>query len=89
MVKNPRQKPNGPHFAAILFQTRSEWSPGYDRDDSGSSSTVDEIVYFAFPDKETLKEWVIRAANDKKQYFFFEVKKMGEAQLKVDVDLGV
>ena len=73
----------------VLFDSRTEYTPPYDRDDTGSSCEVPVINYFAFPDQATLKEWVLRAAKDKKQFFFFEVKKVGQAELKIDVDLGV
>lgn len=89
MVGKPSEKPTGPHFAAVLFGTRREYTPAYGRDDSGSSHDVPDITYFAFPDQETLKEWVLRAVKDKKQFFFFEVKKLGNAELKIDVDLGM
>ena len=89
MVQKPEQKPKGPHFAAVLFGTRNEYSPPYDSKDSGSSYSVPEIIYFAFPDQETLSEWVLRASKDNKKFFFFEVKQLGEAKLKVSVDLGV
>jgi len=89
MVQKPEQKPKGPHFAAVLFGKRREHQPAYDEHDTASSYEVDDITYFAFPDQETLKEWVLRASKDSKQFFFFEVKKLGEAQLKVNVDLGV
>ena len=88
MVQKPDQKPTGPHFAGILFDSHRE-SSGYREDEGGGSYDVPHVVYFAFPDQETLREWVLRAAKDKKQFFFFEVKKVGEAQLKVDVELGV
>jgi hypothetical protein len=89
MVDRPEKKPKGPHFAAVLFDTRTEWMPAYDSHDSDSSSTVPDIHYFAFPDKETLGEWVLRAARDKKNFFFFEVRQLGNAQLQVSVDLGL
>lgn len=89
MVQDVKNKPVGPHFAAVLFGTRTEHIPAYDRDDSPTSSTVSEITYFAFPDKETLSEWVLRASKENKNFFFFEVKKLGQAQLNVNVDLGV
>ncbi len=85
MVREPNDKPKSPHFAAVMFDSHSEHS-GYEGE---SSYQVPNVVYFAFPDKETLKEWVLRAAKDKKQFFFFEVKKIGEAELKVDVDVGL
>lgn len=87
MVREAKDKPKGPHFAAVLFETRSEWTPGYSASDGGSSSTVPSIVYFAFPDKETLGEWLLRASKESKRFFFFEVTKLGQAQLKVDLDL--
>lgn len=85
MVHEPKQKPVGPHFAGVLFDSHRECS-GYDGD---SSYSVPNTVYFAFPDQDTLKEWVLRAAKAGKQFFFFEVKKLGNAELKVDVDLGM
>ena len=89
MVQKVEQKPKGPHFAAVLFERMNYTTPGYDRDDPSESCHFDHVVYFAFPDQATLKEWVLRAAKDKKQFFFFEVKKLGNAELKIDVDLGV
>jgi hypothetical protein len=85
MVREPKEKPTGPHFAGVLFDSHYEWS-GYEGD---TQHPVPNVVYFAFPDQATLKEWVLRAAKDKKQFFFFEVKKLGNAELKIDVDLGV
>lgn len=85
MVTKPAEKPKGPHFAGVLFDSHYE-SSGYEGD---SSYAVPNVVYFAFPDPTTLKEWVLRAAKDKKNFFFFEVKKLGNAELKIDVDLGV
>lgn len=91
MVRTSKEKPTGSHFAAVLFETKSEWTPPYDHHDNpgGSSSTVPTVTYFAFPDKETLGEWVLRAAKDKKEFFFFEVKKVGQAELKVNIDVSV
>jgi hypothetical protein len=89
MVEKPEQKPVGPHFGAILFGTRTEHIPAYDAYDTPSSSQVPMVTYFAFPDQETLKAWALRAAKDKKQFFFFEVKKVGQAELKINVDLEV
>ena len=85
MVTRPDQRPVGAHFAAVMFETRQE----YDRDDTGSSYTVPAIVYFAFPDQETLSEWTLRAMKDKKKFFFFKVEKLGNAELKVDVDVEI
>lgn len=87
MVQKPEQKPVGPHFAAVLFETRREYTPSYDQNDTPSSYDAPAVVYFAFPDQETLHEWVLRALKDKKKFFFFEVKKLGNAELKIDVDL--
>lgn len=87
MVRESKEQPKGPHFGAVMFGTRNEYTPAYDFHDSGSSHSVPEITYFAFPDKETLREWALRALKDKKKFFFFEVKKIGDAQLNVSVDL--
>jgi len=85
MVEKVEDKPKGPHFASVMFDKHHEHS-GYPED---SGYLVPNVVYFAFPDQETLKEWVLRAMKDKKQFFFFEVKKLGNSELKIDVDLGV
>lgn len=91
MVRSPKQRPIGAHFAAVLFETRNEWTPPYDRYDepTGSSSTIEYVSYFAFPDKQTLSEWVSRAAKNKMQFFCFEVKKIGSVEVKVNVDIEV
>ena len=88
MVEKPEQKPKGPHFAGVMFDTRRV-SDGYSAAEGGGSYDISYVVYFAFPDRETLGEWALRAAKDKKQFFCFEVKKVGDVKLNIDVDLGV
>ncbi len=85
MVREPKDKPKGPHFAGVLFDSHREHS-GYAEE---SSYQVPNVVYFAFPDQDTLKEWALRAAKDKKQFFCFEVKRLGNVALVLDVDLSV
>ncbi len=85
MVKEAKQKPGGPHYAAVLFGTRSEYSPPYDKGDSGYSSQVPEITYFAFLDKNDLTTWVGEASKANKEFFFFHVNKLGEMNIKVSV----
>lgn len=87
MVRDEQTKPKGQHFAAVLLGTRTEHSPGYDRDDVMTSSTVPETTYFAFPDKNTLSAWVLRAHKKDMSFFFFEVKSIGNAVVKVDLDI--
>jgi len=85
MVREPKDMPKGSHYAAVLFGTRTEWTPAYDRHDSDSSCSVPEITYFAFYSLEELETWVAEAAQDKKQFFFYHVPKLGEATIKVSV----
>lgn len=89
MVTKPEEKPNGSHYAAVLFEVMNYSSPGYDQGDPNEQNSFPHVTYFAFPDQETLKEWLLRATKDKKQFFFFEVKKLGNAEFKISVDLGV
>lgn len=89
MVREPKDKPLAPHFAAVLFDTRNEWTPAYDKHNSDSSRTVTELVYFAFPDRELLAMWVGEATAAKKNFYFFHVAKLGEAAVSVQVDVGV
>ena len=88
MVRKVSEKPQGPHFAAVLLEkeTRYETDP-YKGDHNNFQ--VDVVHYFAFPARETLEAWVLRASHAKKEFFFFEVKKLGEVSLRVEVDLGV
>lgn len=81
MVSKENETPKGPHFAAVLFGTRSE----ADSYSGNSYYSVPEITYFAFPTKEVLEAWLISAIKDKKKFFFFEVKKLGEAEVAVKV----
>lgn len=88
MVKKPEQAPKGPHFAAVLFEKEHvrETDP---YNGSNSDRHIDMTTYFAFPDKETLTQWVLRAAKAEKAFFCFEVKKIGGVQIKVNVDVEV
>lgn len=84
MVSKESDKPKGPHFGVVLFGTRNEHD-SY----GGASCSVPDITYFAFPAKEVLEAWLIRAIKDKKKFFFFEVKKLGEAEVAVKIDTGL
>jgi hypothetical protein len=87
MVREPKDKPTKPHFAGVLFDKHYE-SSGYDtRDSNYGSYAVPNVIYFAFPDQETLKQWALRASKDKKEFFCFEVKKLATVELVVNVDL--
>ena len=85
MVKEPKDAPVGAHFGAVLFGTRNQ----VDSYSGNSYYTVPDISYFAFPTQKDLAQWVLEATHDKKNYFFFEVKKLGQATPKVDIDLGL
>jgi hypothetical protein len=85
MVKEEKHKPTGPHYAAILFGTRSEYDPPYDEKDRGSSYTVPEITYFAFKEEQDLKQWIAEATQERYKFFFYRVEKLGE--IKVDINL--
>jgi hypothetical protein len=85
MVEKPEKAPKGPHFGAVLFGTRSE----ADSYSGNSYYDVPTTTYFAFPTREVLEAWIIRALKSKKKFFFFEVKKLGEAEISVKVDTGL
>lgn len=89
MVREEKDKPKGPHFAAVMFDTRSEWTPGYDAGEAVSSSTCSVIHYFAFTIKNDLETWIAEATQAKKQFFFFRVAKVGEAEIRIHVDIGL
>jgi hypothetical protein len=87
MVREAKEKPKVPHYAAVLFDSRTEYTPAYDERDRASSHSVSEIHYFAFTEKKDLEAWLLRAKKENKQFFFFEVKKLGEVAVKVSVDV--
>lgn len=86
MVQKPEEQPKGEHYAAVLFDTRSEYSPPWDKHDTGSSYSVPQTIYFAFLKKEDLEMWVGEASKSNKKFFFFHVTKLGEANLQVKVN---
>lgn len=86
-VSDARDIPTGPHFAGIMLDTRVEITPAQDLYDADTYRRLPDTTYFAFPDKEALQRWVLLALKDKKTVFFFEVKTVGRATLKVDVNL--
>ncbi len=88
MVRQPEDKPVDPHYAAVLFDTRTEYSPAYDSSDYSSASTVHETHYFRFYAREELEMWVAEATRSNKKFFFFHVAKLGEATVKVDIDVS-
>lgn len=89
MVVSEAQRSTTHHFAAVMFETRVEWTPAYDRHDDPQSATVPMTTYFAFPDKDKLIKWVTAATLANKKFFFFEVKKLGVTTVKVDISTDV
>lgn len=91
MVTKPEQAPKGPHFAGILFGTRTEYTPAYDRFDSSTTISCPEITYFCFYALEDLERWVLAVTRSGKSFFFFQVPKLGESKLRIEVhvDAGV
>lgn len=85
MVDSFEKRPTGPHYAAILFETKQEWTPPYDKDDVGSSHSVNCLTYFCFTEEENLKTWVEEATVDNKQFIFYQVSQLGKAQINVSV----
>lgn len=88
-VCSPEKQPTSPHFAAVLFEKRDDWTPPYDQHDprEGTVSTFKYVTYFAFLDKQTLDAWVSCAIKNKMKFFCFEVKKVGLVEVNVGVDV--
>lgn len=84
-VTKRTQIPFAPHYQAMVFTIRSEWTPGYDRDDSGSSSTVPHIETYVFEARADLDSFVSDAATTNTDFVFFHVSAPGKATVKVDV----
>jgi hypothetical protein len=85
IVLKQEQVPKSRHFAAILFDKYTPCS-GYENE-GYQADPRPMTVYFAFPTKELLSQWVLEATQDKKQFFFFEVPKMGEVKISVNLEI--
>lgn len=88
-VVNSKSIPTEPHFGAVLFTQRTEFMPSYDHHGGYDSQQVEASEYFAFPNKELLQQWVTKVEKEGKKFFFFEVKKIGQVTVTVNVDVGV
>lgn len=90
-VKEQKDTPKGAHYAVIVFDTRTEYTPPYDYHDRGeySTSRVPEISYFCFYEREDLQAYIAYITDEKKKFFFFYVPKMGEHKINISVDVDI
>lgn len=88
-LKKRDKMPVGPHFQVLLFTQRNEYSPPYDRHDSGTSYAVDEVRVFVFTKKSDLEMFVDDAARFGANFVFYHVNSLGKATVKVDVETEV
>lgn len=75
------------HMQVLVFTTRSEYSPAYDKHDSDTYTEVPDIQLYAFTEAQLLGDFIIDATKAEVQYAFFEVKKLGTAKINVTVDV--
>lgn len=87
-VKEPKDKPQVPHFAGMVFEKHYEDS-GYSAQEGGGSYQVPHVEYFAFVEKADLERWLASVVQSSKDFFFFRVPKMGEVALQVSVGTEV
>lgn len=87
-VREPKDKPKGPHFAVVVFEKHYEDS-GYSEREGGGSYQVPHVEYFAFTEKGDMERWLASAVQSSKDFFFFRVPKMGEVALQVSVGTEV
>jgi hypothetical protein len=90
-VSKREQVPAEPHYQALVFGTRSEWSPPYDRHDdpSGSSSSVPNVDLYVFKQRKDLELFVDEAARTGASFVFYHVGSLGKATVHVEVKTEV
>lgn len=89
-VSRIEEMPTGSHFAAIIFDTKTTWTPPYDRHDSPDGTTDQECVteHYVFTDEDDLKLFLKMAHDEKKKVVFYHVPKLGSMQVEVNVKLS-
>lgn len=85
----PEEMPTGPHWAALLFGTRSVYQPGYDDRDPGHTSQEDDHQYYVFNDEAELSQFILFCQEEKKKFVFFKVAGIGKAETKVSVTVAI
>jgi hypothetical protein len=83
--------PNVPHFQALVFGTRHEWTPPYGRHDdpSGSTSSLPTVDVYVFKARDELSLFIDEATRTGVSFVFFAVSSLGKATVNVDIDLEV
>jgi glyoxylase-like metal-dependent hydrolase (beta-lactamase superfamily II) len=87
-VKGPVDVPNEPHFAVILYETRSIYHEGDERSRTcpghgypAHTETLDAFEHWVTTEKSYLEEFITeldaRTGYDKKPYVILEVTKKG------------
>lgn len=87
-VKGPNDVPNEPHFAVILYGTRSVHIPGDERSRTNPghgypahTDTFDDIEHWVTTERAHLEAFITeldaRTGSDKKPYVIMEVARKG------------
>jgi hypothetical protein len=89
LVRCDENKPRGQHFAIVVISKDREWSPGWDRDDQGTSTEVKRTAYYWTTNKSAWEaEIKVRTLMPRGEDFFaFEVKGLAQIRTEVEVEL--
>lgn len=83
-LQKPEDVPSGRHWQVTVFGVRSEYTPAYDRFDSGSTTTVPDIKQWAFARREDLERFLQEIVRTDSRFIFFEVPTLGKVQVKIE-----
>lgn len=89
LVDSAELKPTGQHFAIVVIRSDREWTPGYDRDDAGTSTEVKRTDYL-WTTSQKVWEADIKARSlwpRGEDFFAFEVKGLAKIKTEVEVEL--
>lgn len=71
-ISHIKEVPPTAHFAALV-DTSMRYDDGYGDSHNASYSTLNYVEYIAFSSEQELKEWIIKAQQDKKVFKIISV----------------
>ena len=80
--------PTEPHFQILVSEPKQVYTPGWDANDSGYTSSVEHISVYAFKNRSDLDEAVTRLLKDNSKFVFHSVGSAGRAIVNTIVELN-
>ena len=87
-VTNRDDLPKGPHYQALVFNTRIEWTPSYGPPDprNPTSETVPNVDVYVFEERTDLEKFIDQISRSDSSFVFYAVNALGKTTVTVKVD---